>query len=43
MGVTKETLSPGNGQDRPQKGDTVSMEYTGWLEDPSASNGRGQQ
>ncbi|KAF3129580.1 hypothetical protein TWF703_008867 [Orbilia oligospora] len=31
MGVTKELISPGNGTDYPQKGDTVSMHYTGTL------------
>ncbi|RJE27364.1 Peptidyl-prolyl cis-trans isomerase [Aspergillus sclerotialis] len=35
MGVTRETLQPGNGQDIPQKGDTVSIHYTGCLYDES--------
>ena len=35
MGVNKKTITPGNGVDRPQKGDTVTMEYTGWLYDAS--------
>lgn len=33
MGVQKKILKPGNGVDRPQKGDSVTMEYTGWLYD----------
>ncbi|KAF2098585.1 peptidyl-prolyl cis-trans isomerase [Rhizodiscina lignyota] len=33
MGVEKKLISPGNGTDKPKKGDTVSMEYTGWLYD----------
>ncbi|KKY19223.1 putative fkbp peptidyl-prolyl cis-trans isomerase [Phaeomoniella chlamydospora] len=43
MGVTKETLAAGNGVDKPRQGDTVTMEYTGWLEDASAPNNRGKQ
>ncbi|PYH87510.1 peptidyl-prolyl cis-trans isomerase [Aspergillus ellipticus CBS 707.79] len=35
MGVTKTTLSPGNGTQFPQKGDVVSIHYTGCLFDPS--------
>lgn len=35
MGVTKKTLTPGNGQDIPKKGDTVSIHYTGCLYDQS--------
>ncbi|KAF3160283.1 FK506 binding protein proline rotamase rapamycin-binding protein [Orbilia oligospora] len=31
MGVTRDIISPGNGTDYPQKGDTVSMHYTGTL------------
>jgi FKBP-type peptidyl-prolyl cis-trans isomerase len=43
MGVQKTLLKEGNGVDRPKKGDKVSMEYTGWLYDPSLTNtgGRG--
>jgi hypothetical protein len=43
MGVTKELLKEGNGTDRPQKGDNILMEYTGWLSDPASSNGRGKE
>ncbi|EGP85712.1 unnamed protein product [Zymoseptoria tritici ST99CH_1A5] len=32
MGVTKELISAGDGQTRAQKGDTITMEYTGTLE-----------
>lgn len=35
MGVTKQTLTPGNQADIPQKGDTVSIHYTGCLYDPN--------
>lgn len=38
MGVTKETLKSGNGQDIPKKGDTVSIHYTGCLYDESKPN-----
>jgi len=43
MGVTKTQISPGNGADKPHKGDTVSMEYTGWLYDDHAAQNRGKQ
>jgi FK506-binding protein 1 len=33
MGVEKTVIKPGNGVDRPRKGDAVSMEYTGYLFD----------
>lgn len=33
MGVTKETLRSGNGQDMPDAGDTVQIHYTGCLFD----------
>ncbi|KAI9092649.1 hypothetical protein DFS34DRAFT_632654 [Phlyctochytrium arcticum] len=29
MGVTKETISPGDGKNFPKKGDTVTMHYVG--------------
>ncbi|KAJ9105358.1 FK506-binding protein 1 [Naganishia friedmannii] len=35
MGVQVETITPGDGQNFPKKGDTVSMHYVGTL----ASNG----
>ena len=37
MGVEKKVLKSGNGVDRPKPGDTVTMEYTGWLSDPNAA------
>jgi FK506-binding protein 1 len=43
MGVTKETLFAGNGTDFPKKDDTVTMEYTGWLFDPSKPEKKGSQ
>ncbi|KAF9573674.1 FK506-binding protein 1A [Mortierella alpina] len=33
MGVTIERLTPGNGKDFPQKGDTVKIHYVGTLDD----------
>ncbi|GFZ46259.1 FK506-binding protein 1 [Saitozyma sp. JCM 24511] len=35
MGVTVESLSPGDGKSFPKKGDTVSMHYVGTLLDGS--------
>ena len=32
MGVTKETISAGDGTNFPKKGDTVTMHYVGTLE-----------
>lgn len=44
MGVTREVLKEGNGKDKPKKGDTVTIEYTGNLEDLSVGNHhRGEQ
>jgi FK506-binding protein 1 len=45
MGVQKKLVKEGNGVDRPKKGDSVSMEYTGWLYDASRTDtgGRGAQ
>ncbi|KAK1919606.1 FK506 binding protein proline rotamase rapamycin-binding protein [Pyrenophora teres f. teres] len=40
MGVQKTILQEGNGPS-PQKGDQVTMEYTGWLK--TADNGKGKQ
>jgi FK506-binding protein 1 len=33
MGVTRKVLKPGNGIDKPKKGDEVTIEYTGNLYD----------
>ncbi|EXJ80837.1 peptidylprolyl isomerase [Capronia epimyces CBS 606.96] len=36
----RKVITPGNGVDYPQTGDQVTIEYTGWLFDPSkAANG----
>jgi len=35
MGVTRKVVKQGNGVDRPQTGDEVTIEYTGNLYDPS--------
>ena len=38
MGVTRDVLQPGNGSDKPQKADYVTMEYTGNLYDPGSKD-----
>jgi len=43
MGVSKQTLTTGNGADFPKKNDTVTMEYTGWLFDASKPDNKGKQ
>ncbi|MCJ1354436.1 MAG: FK506-binding protein 2B [Icmadophila ericetorum] len=46
MGVTRKILKEGNGVDKPKKGDTVTIEYTGNLYDESKGsdkNYRGKQ
>lgn len=43
MGVQKQLISEGNGTDRPKKGDQVTMEYTGWVFDPNATDNKGKQ
>lgn len=43
MGVTKKMISPGNGTDKAQAGDTITMEYTGNLQDVNAPDGKGKQ
>ncbi|EIE92120.1 hypothetical protein G6F46_009854 [Rhizopus delemar] len=35
MGVTVETIQPGDGKNFPKKGDTVTMHYTGTLQNGS--------
>lgn len=42
MGVQKTILQEGSGAS-PKNGDKVTMEYTGWLKDPSQPNGKGKQ
>jgi FKBP-type peptidyl-prolyl cis-trans isomerase len=41
MGVTKTTTSKGNGP-IPLKGQTVTIQYTGFLKDPSKPDNKGQ-
>jgi FK506-binding protein 1 len=43
MGVTKNVLRPGNGVDKPVKGDDVIIEYRGCLYDATAANNMGKQ
>jgi len=43
MGVEKKVISEGNGTDIPKKGDTVTMEYTGWLYDTSKPENKGNK
>jgi FKBP-type peptidyl-prolyl cis-trans isomerase len=43
MGVTKQTIEAGNGQDYPKKGDNVAIHYTGWLHDPSRPDNKGKE
>ncbi|KAK7542017.1 uncharacterized protein J3D65DRAFT_612314 [Phyllosticta citribraziliensis] len=40
MGVEKQTIKPGDGVTKPSVGDTVTMEYTGFLQDPSGNKGK---
>ncbi|KAH7312440.1 rapamycin binding protein FKBP12 [Stachybotrys elegans] len=42
MGVTKHTITPGSGP-IPVVGQKVTIEYTGWLKDPSAPDQKGKQ
>ncbi|PNY27613.1 Peptidyl-prolyl cis-trans isomerase [Tolypocladium capitatum] len=42
MGVTKTTLASGSGN-QPAVGNTVTIEYTGWLKDTSKPNNKGKQ
>ena len=46
MGYTKKVLQQGNGVDKPKKGDTVTIQYTGNLYDESVgahNNFRGSE
>jgi FK506-binding protein 1 len=43
MGVEKVLIRSGNGIDYPKKHDEVSVEYTGWLFDDTASDNKGTQ
>ncbi|OAQ73094.1 Peptidyl-prolyl cis-trans isomerase, FKBP-type, domain-containing protein [Pochonia chlamydosporia 170] len=42
MGVTKTTLQEGSGA-QPTNGQTVTIEYTGWLKDESKPNKKGNK
>jgi FK506-binding protein 1 len=42
MGVTKTVLAEGNGPE-PKVGDTVTIEYTGYLKDESKPDKKGTQ
>ncbi|KAJ9627541.1 uncharacterized protein PV06_05887 [Exophiala oligosperma] len=39
----KKLVKEGNKTDYPKQGDTVTIEYTGWLFDPSAGENKGNQ
>ncbi|KAI1628187.1 peptidylprolyl isomerase [Exophiala viscosa] len=43
--LEKRVITPGNGSDFPKRGDTVTMDYTGWLYDPAqaANDYKGRQ
>ena len=45
MGVDRFVLTPGNGTIKPKKGDTVRLEFTGYLYDESkdTSHHQGEQ
>jgi FKBP-type peptidyl-prolyl cis-trans isomerase len=38
----KDLVEAGNGSVKPQKGDTVTMHYTGWLYDANKPDKRGE-
>jgi FK506-binding protein 1 len=42
MGVTKTVITPGDGP-IPTKGQTVTIEYTGWLKDTSKPDNKGEK
>lgn len=42
MGVTVNTIQEGNGP-IPTPGQTVTIEYTGWVKDASKPDGKGSQ
>lgn len=42
MGVTKTTLKEGSGP-KPTQGQTVTIEYTGWLKDASKPDQKGNK
>jgi FK506-binding protein 1 len=42
MGVTKTIIRKGDGAS-PQKGDKVTIEYTGWIKDTTKPDNKGSQ
>lgn len=42
MGVTKTIISEGSGSS-PSPGDTITMQYTGWVKDTSKPENKGKQ
>jgi FK506-binding protein 1 len=40
--LQKDVIRQGNGMDRPLPGDTVSMDYTGWLFEAGQPDNRGK-
>ena len=42
MGVVKTVNVEGTGK-RPEKGDKVTIEYTGWIKDLGAPEGKGEK
>ena len=40
--LRKEVIWEGNGTDKPKAGDTVTMDYTGWLYDNNEPHNRGK-
>lgn len=42
MGVTKTIIKEGSGA-QPVKGNTVTIEYTGWLHDAAKPEGKGEK
>ena len=43
MGVEKKMIKQGDGSTKAQAGQTVTMEYTGWLFDQSKPDFKGKQ
>ncbi|KAH0536127.1 hypothetical protein FGG08_006970 [Glutinoglossum americanum] len=43
MGVTRKVLKASDKKDIPAEGDTVKIEYTGWLFDPTQPGNKGKQ
>lgn len=41
--LQKEVIKEGNGKDKPVAGDTVTMDYTGWLYEKNQPKNRGKE